>query len=67
MAENFEQKLEDAKAILQKLLESDITMSESMKAYEEGMKALQEAQKLLDEAVLHVETIKQQNSNESSA
>ncbi len=65
MAENFEAKLEDAKAILQKLLEHDMTMSDSMKAYEEGMQALQEAQKLLDEAVLHVETIKQNNSSET--
>ncbi len=59
MAEDFEKKLEYAKVILQKLLESDITMSDSIKAYEEGMKELQEAQKLLDEASLHVETIKQ--------
>jgi len=66
MAENFEQKLEEAKAILQKLLQNDMTMSESMKAYEEGMKALQKAQKLLDDAVLHVETIKQQTTEPSA-
>ena len=59
MAEDFEKKLEHAKVILQKLLENDITMSDSIKAYEEGMKELQEAQKLLEEAALHVETIKQ--------
>ncbi len=59
MAEDFEKKLENAKLILQKLLENDITMSDSIKAYEEGMKELQVAQKLLEEASLHVETIKQ--------
>jgi exodeoxyribonuclease VII small subunit len=59
MAEDFEARLDKAKLILQKLLDSDITMSESVKAYAEGMKELQSAQKLLEEAVLHVETIKQ--------
>ncbi len=66
MAEDFEKKVEHAKAVLQKLLESDMTMSESIHAYEEGMKALQEAQKLLDEAVLQVETIKQKTAESST-
>jgi exodeoxyribonuclease VII small subunit len=65
MAEDFEKKLHNAKESLEKLLQNDITMSESVKAYDQGMKELQEAQKLLDEALLHVETIKQ-NPSESS-
>jgi exodeoxyribonuclease VII small subunit len=66
MAEDFEKKLHNAKEKLEILLKNDITMSESIKAYDQGMKELQEAQKLLDDAVLHVQTIKQ-NPSESPA
>ncbi len=64
-AQDFETKLDNAKVSLQKLLESDITMSDSVKAYDKGMKELKMAQKLLDDALLHVETIKQ-NPSESA-
>ncbi|MEA2111284.1 MAG: exodeoxyribonuclease VII small subunit [Campylobacterota bacterium] len=63
--EQFETKLDNAKESLEKLLQSDITMSDSVKAYDAGMKELQVAQKLLDDALLQVETIKQ-NPNEHS-
>ncbi len=56
--EDFEVKLENAKVILEKLMNPEITLSESVKAYEAGMKELQEAQKMLENAQLQVEIIR---------
>jgi len=56
--EDFEVKLENAKVILEKLMNPEITLSDSVKAYEAGMKELQEAQKMLEEAQLQVEIIR---------
>ena len=56
--ENFETKLENAKKILQDLMKPEITLQESVKAYEEGMKELQEAGKILEEAVIKIQEIK---------
>ena len=56
--EDFEVKLENAKSILEKLMNPEITLSESVKAYEAGMKELQQAQKMLEEAQLQVEIIR---------
>ncbi len=56
--EDFEQRVEKAKAILEKLMNPEITLSDSVKAYEEGMKELQAAQKMLEEAQLHIEQIR---------
>ncbi len=52
--EDFETKLENAKAILEKLMNPEVTLSESVKAYEKGMKELNDAQKMLEEAQLKV-------------
>jgi len=57
-AEDFELRLEKAKAILEKLMNPEITLSESVKAYEEGMRELQEAQKMLESAQLQIEQIR---------
>jgi len=56
--EDFEVKLEKAKVILEKLMNPEITLNESVKAYESGMKELQEAQKMLENAQLQVEIIR---------
>ena len=56
--ENFEVKLERAKEILDKLMNPEITLSDSVKAYEAGMKELNAAQKMLEEAQLQVEIIR---------
>ena len=55
---SFEQKIEKAKAILQKLMNPEITLAESVKAYEEGIKELQEATKMLETAKLKINEIK---------
>ncbi len=55
---SFEKKIESANALLNELMRSDITLDESLKAYEKGVKELNEAQKMLEEASLHVEKLK---------
>ncbi len=57
-AEDFELRLEKAKAVLEKLMNPEITLNDSVKAYEEGMKELQEAQKMLENAKLQIEQIR---------
>ena len=56
--EDFEVRVEKAKVILEKLMNPEITLSESVKAYESGMKELQEPQKMLENAQLQVEIIR---------
>ena len=55
---NFESKLQNAKKILETLMNPDITLSDSVKAYEQGMKELSEAQKILEEAEIKITQIK---------
>jgi exodeoxyribonuclease VII small subunit len=56
--EQFETKLENAKKILETLMKPEITLQESVKAYEQGMKELNEAQKMLEDAVIKIQEIK---------
>lgn len=58
--QTFETKLESAKKILDKLIDPNITIEESVKAYEQGMKELREAQKILEEAQIKITNIKNQ-------
>jgi exodeoxyribonuclease VII small subunit len=48
----FEDKIIEAKALLEKLSNPDITLSDSLEVYKSGVKQLEDAQKLLDEAKL---------------
>ncbi len=48
----FEDKIKNAKEILEKLSNPDITLTDSMENYKKGMKELEVAQKLLYEAKL---------------
>ncbi len=56
--EQFETKLENAKKILETLMKPEITLQESVKAYEQGMKELNDAQKMLEDAVIKIQEIK---------
>jgi len=56
--QNFETKLQSAKGTLEILMNPEITLEESVKAYEKGTKELQDAQKILEDAVLKINTIK---------
>lgn len=53
----FEQKLEQAKGHVEKLMNPEITLEESIVLYKEGLEVIKEAQKMLEEAKLKVEEI----------
>lgn len=55
---DFETKLEGAKKTLEVLMNPEITLGESVKAYEKGMKELSDAQKILEDAQLKITEIK---------
>lgn len=66
MKENdFEGRLEEAKAILEKLMNPELTLEESVRAYEAGTKALKEAQQILENARKQVEQIRSGEANPS--
>jgi len=54
----FETKLEGAKKTLEVLMNPEITLQESVKAYEKGMKELSDAQKILEDAQIKIQEIK---------
>ena len=55
---DFEKKLESAKEILETLMQPEITLQNSVKAYEKGMKELNEASKMLEDAQIKITEIK---------
>lgn len=65
--QGFEQKIEEAKKILDRLMDSEVTLEESIKLYEEGVKRIKEAQMMIEEAKLKVETIEQRIWQQSEA
>ena len=56
--EDFETKLESAKETLEILMNPEITLQDSVKAYEKGMKELSSAQKMLEDAQIKIQEIK---------
>ncbi len=54
---NFEDKIRTAKELLEKLIDPEITLQNSVSVYKDGMKELETAQKLLDEAKLEFEEL----------
>ena len=56
--EDFETKLESAKETLETLMNPEITLQDSVKAYEKGMGELTKAQKILEDAVIKITEIK---------
>jgi exodeoxyribonuclease VII small subunit len=57
-AQGFESKLESAKKVLETLMNPEITLQDSLKAYEMGMSELSSAQKILEEAQIKINHIK---------
>ena len=55
---DFETKLQGAKKTLEVLMNPEITLQDSVKAYEKGMKELSDAQKMLQDAQLKIQEIK---------
>ena len=58
---SFEEKLEHSKALLEKLMNPEITLEESVKLYEEGLKNIKEARTLIEEAKTKITIIDQAN------
>ena len=56
---DYEKKLEEAKKLLDKLNDPEITLYEGMEYYKKGIKILDEATKILEEAKLEYEEIKE--------
>jgi len=61
--QSFEEKLEHSKVLLEKLMNPEITLEESVKLYEEGLKNIKEAQTLIEEAKTKITVIDQANQN----
>jgi len=61
--ESFEEKLEHSKELLEKLMNPEITLEESVKLYEEGLKNIKEVQMLIEEAKTKITVIDQANQN----
>lgn len=59
--ESFEDKITNAKAILEKLMDPALPMNESVQAYEAGMNELKIAEKMLEQAQLQIQIIKNQD------
>jgi len=59
----FEEKLAHSKELLEKLMNPEITLEESVKLYEEGLKNIKEAQTLIEEAKTKITIIDQANQN----
>lgn len=57
----FEEKLEHSKELLEKLMNPEITLEESVRLYEEGLKNIKEAQTLIEEAKTKITVIDQEN------
>ncbi len=58
-AEGFESKLESAKKVLETLMNPEITLQDSLRAYEKGMSELSQAQKILEDAQIKITEIKE--------
>jgi len=58
----FEEKLSDSRAILEKLMDPEVTLEESVKLYEKGLATIREAQAMIEEARLTVDTIEKNQS-----
>ncbi len=56
--QDFEKRLESAKKTLETLMNPEITLQDSVKAYEKGMGELAEAQKILEDSVIKINEIK---------
>jgi len=59
----FEEKLEHSKALLEKLMNPEITLEESVKIYEEGLQNIKEAQRLIEEAKTKISIIDKANQS----
>jgi exodeoxyribonuclease VII small subunit len=55
---DFEKKLNEAKKLLEKLNDPEITLNEAMEYYKKGVKLLEEATEMIEKAKLEFQEIK---------
>ncbi len=55
--QDFEKKLQEAKKLLEKLNDPEISLYDAMQYYKKGVKLLEEASKMIEEAKLEFEKI----------
>jgi len=55
----FEENIKNAQELLEKLINPEITLSQSVEVYKEGLKELEAAQKLLDDVKLEFQELSQ--------
>ncbi len=55
----FETLLEEAKTLLDKLMDPSITLEESIQLYEEGISKIKKAQEMIEEAKVTIQTIEE--------
>ena len=58
----FEEKLANAKSILEKLMDPSLPMDESIKAYQAGLQELKDAEAMIEKAELQLQIIKNQDN-----
>ena len=58
----FEAKLAEAKVILEKLMDPEVTLEGGVQLYEKGLTTIKEAQAMIEQAKLTVETIEKNQS-----
>ena len=58
-AKGFEENIKNAQELLEKLINPEITLSQSVSVYKEGLKELEMAQKLLDDVKLEFQELSQ--------
>jgi len=56
---NFEENIKKAQELLEKLIDPEITLSQSVSVYKDGLKELETAQKLLDNVKLEFQELSQ--------
>ncbi len=61
---SFEERIEKSKKILEKLMNPEITLSDSVALYKNGTDELKEASKLLEEAKLKFEVYQKDETKE---
>ncbi len=63
---SFEQRIEKSKEILEKLMNPEITLSDSVTLYKSGTDELKEASRLLEEAKLKFEVYQNSETQDDS-
>jgi exodeoxyribonuclease VII small subunit len=59
----FEEKLDYSKELLEKLMNPDITLEESVNLYEEGLTNIKDAEKLIEDAKVKIKVIEKSRQN----